>query len=73
MSSTRSRPTSANTGAARCALTVGLALWATTQSEHEAASVRLGWVCADSAAAVHTIRDRHNQADHRIHKRMFVR
>ncbi len=71
-SSRRSRPTSANTGGAWWALTVGLALCATTQSEQAAASVRLGWMCAGSAAAVHNIRDRQNQVDHLIHKRICL-
>ena len=65
------RPTSANTGLSELDTTAGAALWAATQIEQEAASVRLGWLWRDSAAAVHNISDRHSQADQR--KRELIR
>jgi len=40
-------------------------LWATTQIEQEALSVLLGWLWVDSATAVHNIRDRQSQVNHR--------
>ena len=50
-------------------MTDGLAVCAATQIEQEAASVWLGWLWVDSAAAVHTIRDRQSHASHLIHLR----
>lgn len=44
---------------------VGLALCATTQIEHDAASVCVGWLWADSAATIHSIKDRQSHAGHR--------
>jgi len=29
--------------------------------------VCVGWLWTDSAAAIHNIKDRHSQADHRVH------
>jgi hypothetical protein len=69
-SSSRSRPTAANTGAAWLELTVGLALCATTQIEQEADSVCVGWLWVDSAATVHNIKDRQTHADHLAHTRI---
>jgi hypothetical protein len=66
----RERPIAAKIGAACPEVTVGLALCATTQIEHAADSVRLRCRWADSAAAVHNIRDRQSQADHRTHTRI---
>jgi hypothetical protein len=63
-------PTVAKTGRACTELTVGLALCAATQIEHEADSLCVGWLWVDSAATVHNIRDSDNQADHRTHKRI---
>jgi len=60
----------AKTGALWLEPTVGLALCATTQIEQEAASVWLGWLWVDSAAAVHNKRDRPSHADHRRHNLM---
>ncbi len=72
-SSSRSRPIAANTGAVWPALTVGLVLCATAQMEQEVLSVCLGWLWADSNAAIHNIRDRHNHTDHRIRSRIFAK
>ena len=70
MSSSRSKPIAANTGAAWLELAVGLALCASTQIVQEADSVRVACVCVVSAAAVHNIKDRQIHADHRTHKRI---
>jgi len=43
-SSSCSTPTMARIGVALLELMVGLALWATTQMEHVAASVCVGWL-----------------------------
>lgn len=72
-SSSRSRLIAVNTGAAWPELAVGRVLCATTQIEQDEDSVRVGWWCVDSAAAVHTISERHNHVDHRIHKRIAYR
>jgi hypothetical protein len=69
-SSSCSTPTVANTGWAWEELAVGLELCAATQMEQEEACERLGWLWVDSAAAVHNIRDRQSQADHRNQRRM---
>lgn len=50
---------------------VGLALCATTQIEHDAASVCVGWLCEDSAATIHSIKDRQSHAGHRTQLRTF--
>jgi hypothetical protein len=68
--SSRSRPTAANTGVAWLEFRVGLALCATTQIVQEADPVRKGWLCVDSAVAVHNIRDRQSHADHFAHRRI---
>ena len=47
----------------------GLALCATAQIEHDDDSVCVGWLWTDSAAAVHSIRDRQSHADQRITER----
>jgi len=72
-SSSLTRSIAAKTGAVWLETTAGLVLCATTQSGHDADSVRLGCSCVDSAAAVQHIRDRHSHADHRIQLRMFSR
>lgn len=64
-SSSCSDPTSAKIGRAIFELTTGAALCATTQIEHAEDSVWFGWVCVDSATAVHIIRDRQSHASHR--------
>ena len=71
MSSSWKRPIAAKIGVECAAATAGLAVWATTQREQEAASVWVGWTCVDSAAAVHSIRDSAIHADHRIQERIF--
>ena len=63
-------PIVARTGAAWLAACAGLALCATTQIEQAAALVAVGCVWADSAAAIHNIRDRQSQAGHRTHVRI---
>ena len=65
-----SRPTSANTGVAWPESDAGLALCAATQIKQDAESVWFGWLWVDSAATVHTIRDRQSQADHRTQTRI---
>ena len=40
-------------------------LCATTQIEHDADPVLAGWLCADSATAVHNIKDRQRHVNHR--------
>lgn len=70
ISSSCSRPTLANTGVASPEVAAGLALCAATQIEQEEDSVRFGWWCVDSAATVHSIRDRQSQADHRTQTRI---
>jgi hypothetical protein len=70
ISSSCSRPIVARIGMTWLELAVGLALCATRQIEHEADSVRLGWLWVDSAPTVHNIRDRHSHADHRTHMRI---
>jgi hypothetical protein len=65
-----SRPTAANTGLSGLGMVAGAALCAATQIEQEAASVWLGWLWRDSAAAVHNISDRHSQADQRRRERI---
>ena len=69
-SSSCSWPTAANTGVAWPEIAAGLALCAATQIEQEVDSVRFGWWCVDSAATVHSIRDRQSQADHRTQTRI---
>jgi len=51
---------------------VGAVVWATTQMEQEAGSVLLAWWCVDSAAAVHSISDKQNQADHRVKSLIYL-
>jgi hypothetical protein len=51
----------------------GLALCAATQIKQDAESVWFGWLWVDSAATVHTIRDRQSQADHRTQTRIISR
>jgi hypothetical protein len=70
ISSSWKRPIAVKTGVAWAVVIAGLAVWATTQMEQEAASVWVGWTCVDSAAAVHSIRDSAIHAEHRIHKRI---
>jgi hypothetical protein len=65
-----SSPTVAKTGVVFGDTGAGLAVCAATQIEHEAASVRFGWLCVDSAAAVHSISDRQTHAEHRISNRI---
>jgi hypothetical protein len=65
-----SNPTAAKTGVILGEIGAGLAVCATTQIEQDAASVRFGWLCVDSAAAVHSIRDRQTHAEHRISNRI---
>lgn len=67
------RPTAAKTGVPCAPLTVGLAVCAARQIEQEAASVLLGWLWVDSAAAVHSIRDRQSHTDQRTQKRFIFR
>jgi len=68
-SSSLSTPTVARIGARWDELMVGVALCATTQIEHEAASVCVGWLWADSAPTIHSIKDRHSHAGHRTQLR----
>jgi hypothetical protein len=68
--SSTKNPTAAKTGVPWLELTAGLALCATTQIEQDEDSVRLGWLWVDSAATVHTIKDRHSHADHRTQTRI---
>lgn len=65
-----SSPTAANMGLLGLDAAAGEALWAATQIEQEDASVRLKWLWRASAATVHNISDRHNQADQRITERI---
>lgn len=58
------RPTAAKTGARFVEIGAGFAVCATTQIEHEAASVCVGWQWVDSAAAVHNISDSDSHAHH---------
>jgi hypothetical protein len=60
-------PIVARIGAVAAQATAGWALCATTQIEQGALSVCVGWLWTDSAAAIHNIKDRHSQADHRVH------
>jgi hypothetical protein len=62
-------PTVLKTGAVPMELGAGFAVCATTQIEQEELSVWLGWLWVDSAATVHSIKDRQSQAGHRSHKR----
>ena len=71
--SSRHSPTAINTGVASADSEAGLALCAATQIRQEAESVGFGWLWVDSAAIVHSIKDRHSQADHRTQKRMDSR
>ena len=64
-------PIAAKTGAAWLELAAGLAVCATTQIEQEAASLGLGWLCVDSAATVHNMRDRESHTDHRLSVEIF--
>ena len=66
------RPTVVKKGVRCVAESAGLAVCAATQIEQEAASVWLGCWWVDSAAAVHSRRDRQNQAGHRNHERIIV-
>jgi hypothetical protein len=45
-------------------------LWAATQIEQDADSVWFGWLCVDSATAVHNIKDRQSHANHRNESRI---
>jgi hypothetical protein len=65
-----SNPTVAKIGVVLGEIGAGLAVCATTQIVQEAASVRFGWLCVDSTAAVHSIRDRQTHAEHRISNRI---
>ena len=65
-----SNSTAEKTGLVSVELGAGLALCATTQRVQEAASVWFGWLWRDSAATVHSIRDRHNHADQRRTERI---
>ena len=65
ISSSCSRPIVARIGMTWLELAVGLALCATRQIEHEADSVRLGWLWVDSSTAVHNIKDRQSHVSHR--------
>jgi hypothetical protein len=69
-SSSWSRPIVLRTGVTGLELTTGRVLCATTQSEHEAASVCVGWVWADSAATIHSIKDRQSQTGHLTQRRI---
>ncbi len=71
-SSSCRRPMVEKTGAESLELRAGRALCATTQMEQEALSVWVGWLWVDSAATVHSIRDRHSQADQRTQKRIGI-
>jgi hypothetical protein len=64
-------PTAVKMGAVSLELGAGLAVCAATQSEQVAASVWLGWLWVDSAAAVHNIRDRQSHTDQRTQMRIF--
>jgi len=59
------RPSATKTGLARCELATGVVLCATAQIEQEADPVLTGWLCVDSATAVHNIKDRQSQVSHR--------
>jgi len=69
-SSSCSRPIASKTGLAGLELAVGAVLWAATQMEQDADSVLFGWLWVDSATAVHNIKDRQSQANHRKVNRM---
>ena len=69
-SCSRNSPSVASTGRAELETTTGLALCATTQIEQAAASVRVGWLWADSTATIHNIKDRQSQAGHLIQRRI---
>lgn len=69
-SSSCSSPIVANTGLARCALADGVVPWAIAQIEQEADSVLFAWLWADSATAVHNIKDRQIHANHRKLRRI---
>src|SRR5882672_5021224 len=69
-SSSAAWPICEKTGCAELELAVGLVLCAATQIEQEASEIRVGCLWVDSAVAVHSIMDRHSQADHRITHRM---
>lgn len=62
--------TAEKTGVVCVEVGAGLALCAATQIEQDEASLWLGWLWVDSAAAVQNIKDTHSQADHRTHKRI---
>jgi len=62
-SSSCSSPMAAKTGSLASDVVAGAVLWAATQIEQEAASIWLGWLWRDSAATVHSIKDRHSHAD----------
>lgn len=72
-STSRSRPTAANTGAVWPEMIVGLALCAATQIKQDAESAWFGWLWVDSAATVHSIKDRQSHADHRTQTRIAFR
>jgi hypothetical protein len=63
-------PTVLKTGATETELGAGFAVCATTQIEQEELSVWLGWLWVDSAATVHSIKDRQSHAGHRLNKRI---
>ena len=63
-SSSCSRPTAANMGAAWVQLGAGVELWATMQIVQELLSDCRAWLWVDSASAVQNIRDRHNHVNH---------
>jgi len=65
-------PTAAKTGVVSVELGAGLAVCATTQIVQDAFSVWPGWMWIDSAAAVQSIKDRHNHAEHRTHDLMNI-
>lgn len=70
-SSSCRRRTVARTGATWVEFSAGLALCATTQIEQEALSVRVEWLWADSATAIHNIKDRQSQAGHLTQRRIW--
>ena len=65
-----SSPTAAKIGLLESDTAAGAALRAATQIEQEAASVWLGWLWRDSAATVHSIKDRHSHVDQRRTERI---
>lgn len=71
-SSSRNRPIVAKTGVIGPELTVGLAVWATMQIEQAASVVCVGWLWADSSAAIQIIKDRQNHAGALDHVRIVT-